>query len=98
MIKLIYEQEPDYFDDVTYPERHLEVIIDDDDDLDTLFYEVASLAQYVSYVLNRNVWNSIGDYLEERGLFPSLEEDEYEQLTFNFDDVDLDEEEEEDEC
>lgn len=72
MIRLIFEQDREYIGDTTYPDKYLETVIDSDDTLYTLFYELVSTAKTATYVVTRDVWNDIGDYIEERGGFDEL--------------------------
>ena len=84
MIKLIYEQEEEYFNDITFPKRNCEVIISDEDTLSTLFFELVQLAQYAGYTPTNETWDDIKDYINNRGGFvrcdykkeETIEEDE----------------------
>ena len=69
MNKLEYTQKPEYIFDDMYPERHLDVTIDDEDSLFTLMFEIVQLARYASYVVTEKNWEKIGDYIAERGGF-----------------------------
>ena len=80
MIKLIYEQEEEHIDDVTFPKRSCEVIINDEDTVSTLFFELVQLAQYAGYTITNEVWDDIKNYINYNGGFArcDYEEDENE--------------------
>lgn len=69
MIKLIYEQKEECFDDITFPKRNCEVIIGDEDTLSTLFFELVQLAQYAGYTVTNETWDDIKDYINNSGGF-----------------------------
>lgn len=75
MIKLTYTQEPEFIIDESYPERNVNVTIQDDDTLYTLLFEVVELAQYAGYVITKDVWDKIGEYLGYRGAFDEIASD-----------------------
>lgn len=84
MIKLIYEQKEECFDDITFPKRNCEVIISDYDTLSTLFFELVQLAQYAGYTITNETWDDIKNYINDNGGFvrcdykeeETIEEDE----------------------
>ena len=53
MIRLIFEQEAEYIDGISFPEKYMETTIDDDDTLDTLFYELLQMAKVAGYVISK---------------------------------------------
>ena len=72
MIRLIFEQEAEYIDGISFPEKYMETTIDDDDTLDTLFYELLQMAKVAGYVISKENWKRIGEYIEEQNGFDVL--------------------------
>lgn len=90
MIKLIYEQKEEYFDDITFPKRNCEVIINDDDTVLNLFFELVQLAQYAGYAVTNKTWDDIKNYINDNGGFVRCDYEEEETIEEDEDELEED--------
>ena len=82
MIKLIFEQDAEYIDDTSFPEKVCEVTIGEDDNLNTLFFELVQLARYAGYTITKNTWDSIKEHIDDRSGFLKIDDDEEHGIPF----------------
>ena len=85
MIKLILMEQREEFsfdfddsdeDSKVFPEKHVEVIFSDEDNLITIFSDMVKLLKYAGYIVTKRNWDDIGHKLERDKDFDNLSLDD----------------------